>query len=50
MGTPSSASIIQDVDLALKVLENFNRANGAALEGLDGRNIKFQLGRCTDQR
>ena len=49
-GTPSSASIIQDVDLALKVLENFNRANGAAVEGLAGRNIKFQLGRCTDQR
>ena len=38
MGTPSSARIIQDVDLALKGLEIFYRANGAAVEGLDDRN------------
>ena len=34
MGTPSSVRIIQDVDLALKALENFYHANGAAVEGL----------------
>ena len=33
MGTPSSARIIQDVDLALKPLEIFYRANGAAVGG-----------------
>ena len=38
MGTPSSARIIQDVDLALKALEIVYRANGAAVEGLDDRN------------
>ena len=38
MGTPSSARIIQDVDLALKVLEIVYRENGAAVEGLDDRN------------
>ena len=38
MGTPSSARIIQDVDLALKVLESVYRENGAAVEGLDDRN------------
>ena len=38
MGTPSSARIIQDVDLALKVLEIVYRANGAVVEGLDDRN------------
>ena len=38
MGTPSSARIIQDFDLALKALENFYRANGDAVEGLDERN------------
>ena len=38
MGTPSSARIIQDVDLALKVLEIVYRANGAAVEGLASRN------------
>ena len=32
MGTPSSARIIQDVDLALKALEIVYRANGAAVE------------------
>ena len=34
LGTPSSARIIEDVDLALKVLEFFYRKNGAAVEGL----------------
>ena len=38
IGTPSSARIIQDVNLALKVLEMFYRENGAAVEGLAGRN------------
>ena len=38
MGTPSSARIIQDVNLALKALEIFYRANGYALEGLADRN------------
>ena len=38
MGTPSSARIIQDVDLALKASEIVYRANGAAVEGLADRN------------
>ena len=38
MGTPSSARIIQDVDMALKALEIVYRANGAAAEGLADRN------------
>ena len=38
MGTPSSERIIQDVNLALKVLEIVYCANGAAFEGLDDRN------------
>ena len=38
MGTPSSAQMIQDVDLVLKVLEIVYRANGAAVEGLADRN------------
>ena len=38
MGTPSSARIIQDVDLALKALEIVYRGNGAAVEGLADRN------------
>ena len=38
MGTPSSARIIQDVDLALKALEIVYRANGAAVEGFADRN------------
>ena len=38
METPSSARIIQDVDLALKALEIVYRANGDAAEGLDDRN------------
>ena len=31
MGTPSSASIIQDVDMALKALEIVYHANGTAV-------------------
>ena len=38
MGTPSSARIIQDVDLALKALKIVYRANEAAVEGLADRN------------
>ena len=38
MGTPSSAQIIEDVDLALKALEIFYLANEAAVEGLADRN------------
>ena len=38
MGTPSSVRIIEDVDLALKVLEIVYRANGASVEGLADRN------------
>ena len=38
MGTPSLASIIQDVDLAMKSLEIFYRSNGDADEGLADRN------------
>ena len=37
-GTPSSVRIIQDVDLALKALEIFYHANGAAVEGIADRN------------
>ena len=39
MGTPSSARMIQDIDLALKALEIVYRANGAAVEGLSDRNL-----------
>ena len=39
MGTPSSARIIKDVDLALKALEIVYRKNGSAVEGLAGRNV-----------
>ena len=38
MGTPSSARIIEDVDLALKALEIVYLANGAAYEVLADRN------------
>ena len=38
MGTPYSARIIRDVDLALKALEIVYHANGAAFEGLVDRN------------
>ena len=34
MGTPSSARIIQDVDLALKLLKIVYLVNGDAVEGL----------------
>ena len=39
MGTPSSARIIEDVDLELKALEIVYRANGAAIEGIADRNV-----------
>ena len=42
MGTPCSARIIQDVDLALKELEIVYRANGAAVEGIADRNVHRQ--------
>ena len=38
MGTPYSARIIEDVDLALKALEIVYRENGAAIEGIADRN------------
>ena len=38
MGTPSSARIIEDVDLALKALERVYLANGASVEELTYRN------------
>ena len=38
MGTSSSVRIIEDLDLALKVLEIVYRANGAAVEGTADRN------------
>ena len=38
MGTPSSARIIQNVDLELKALEIFYRTNGAAVEGVADSN------------
>ena len=38
MGTPYSARIIQDVYLALKVLEILFCANGATVEGIDNGN------------
>ena len=38
MGTPSSAIIIQDVDLELKALEIVHRTNWAAVEGLADKN------------
>ena len=37
-GTPSSARIIKDVDLALKALEIFYRSNGTTFEGIADRN------------
>ena len=42
MGTPSSASIIKDVDLVLKALLIVYRANGAAFEGLADKNGHIQ--------
>ena len=38
MGTPSSARIIQDVDLVLKTLKIVHLANRALVEGLADRN------------
>ena len=38
MGTPSSARIIEDVDLTLKALEIVYHPNGDAVEGVDDRN------------
>ena len=38
MGTPSSARIIEDVDLELKALEIVYLENGASVEGLADRN------------
>ena len=38
MGSPYSVRIIEDLDLALKVLEIVYRANGAAVEGTADRN------------
>ena len=38
MGTPSSARMIQYVDLSLKALEIVYRENGGAVEGLADRN------------
>ena len=37
MGTPSSARIIQDIDLVLKALEIVYHANVSAVEGLSDR-------------
>ena len=47
MVTPSSARIIQDVDIALKALEIVYRTNGAAVGGLADRNghIRKVLGK-----
>ena len=39
MGTPSSARIIKDVDLTLKVLKIVYCTNGAAFKGIADRNI-----------
>ena len=39
MGTPSSARMIQDVDLALKALEIVYLTNGASVEGIADRNV-----------
>ena len=38
MGTPSSARMIEDVDLALKALEIFYLENGASVEGISDKN------------
>ena len=42
MVAPYSGRIIEDVDLALKVLEMVYCTNGAAVEGLDDRNGHIQ--------
>ena len=38
MGTPSSARVIEDMDMALKAFEIVYLANGASVEGLTDRN------------
>ena len=38
IGTPSSARIIEDIELALKALEIVYLANGSTVEGLADRN------------
>ena len=38
MGTTSSARIIKDVDLVVKVFEIVDHTNGAAVEGLANKN------------
>ena len=60
MGTPFSARIIQDVDMALKALEIAYPVNRAAVEWIDDSNGhirkvvdeggSFSLERCRDQR
>ena len=60
METPSSVRVIEDVYIALKALEMFYRANGAAVEGLADRNWhrrkevgewgSTSWGGCTNQR
>ena len=39
VGTPSSARIIEDVDMVLKATKLFYRTNGAAVVGLAVRNV-----------
>ena len=41
MGTPSSARIIKDVDLALKALETVYRKNGAAVGEVHVPKVRF---------
>ena len=44
MGTPSSAIIIQDVDLTLKALEMLYHSNVAAVEGIaDGNGHRWKV-------
>ena len=45
MGTPSSARIIQDVNLELKALEIVYRTNGSAVEGLADKTGQKEIGR-----
>ena len=40
IGTPSSASIIKNVDLPLKALEIFYRENGAAVGEVNGPKVR----------
>ena len=43
MGTPSSARIIEDVDLALKALEIVYLENGASVQGIADRMSLFRI-------